>query len=119
MDFMDKLGRFARKAGNKAGDIIEIGRLTAKIHAEKAAADRVKLQIGDFVWNQFQSGSVQPVEVVELCEKIKDSMAAIEILQNAILDLKAPCQDDDIPCGGCQDDAEEADCCCDDETTAE
>ncbi len=88
MAIFNKLGDIAKSASKSAGDAIEISKLTAKIRAEKASIDQVKIDIGEIIWQQYADGEELTAALAELCEKIKDGLAAIEILENSIASIK-------------------------------
>lgn len=103
-NFFDKIGEMAKTAADKTGDMIEIGKLNAKISAEESAIAKQKEQIGHFYWEQFLSGQALPAPVAEWCQAIKASQEAIDALQTEISALKgespmnaAPT----APCGAC------------------
>lgn len=87
-NFLNKLGDMAKTAADKTGDMIEIGKLNAKISTEEAAIAKQKEQIGNFYWEQFLSGQEQPATVTEWCQAIRASQEAIDALQAEISTLK-------------------------------
>ena len=87
-NFLNKLGDMAKTAADKTGDMIEIGKLNAKISTEEAAIAKQKEQIGNFYWEQFLSGQEQPTPVTEWCQAIRASQEAIDALQAEISTLK-------------------------------
>lgn len=110
MKIVSNLGRVARAVGQKAGTVVEIGKLTARQHAEKTAIDRLKLEMGDIIWNRYLEGSETEASLTALCEKVRDSYAAMDILAAAIEELKYPEESD----AGC-----DCGCACQHQTEAE
>ena len=86
--FFDKIGEMAKTAADKTGDMIEIGKLDAKISAEEETIAKQKEQIGNFYWEQFIAGQEQSAPVAEWCQAIKASQEAIDALQEEISALK-------------------------------
>ena len=87
MDFLDKLGKAARTAADKTGDIIEIGKINSKINSEKANILENKQKIGEYYWIKFLSGDQMDNEVANICRDIKkseDIIAGLEAQKEAI-----------------------------------
>ena len=55
MGILDKVSRTAAaaagKAGNKAGELLEVGKLKAQIAAQKQEISSVKKEIGDYCYS--------------------------------------------------------------------
>ena len=71
MEFMDKVNEIAKKVSDKAGDVVEMGKLTAKIHSENAEADALKKQIGEICFGKYRSGDELDPEIEKLCREIE------------------------------------------------
>lgn len=88
MAFLDKIGNFAKNVGEKTGDMIEIGKLNAKITTETNNINAVKIKLGDICWNRFQAGDAVGADAEELCGQIKAAQDNIAGLQAEIQKLK-------------------------------
>jgi len=71
MEFMDKVNEITKKVSDKAGDLVEKGKIHAKIHSENADVDVLKKQIGEICFGKYRSGDVLDPEVEKLCAKIE------------------------------------------------
>ena len=95
MAFLDKLndlaknaGTIAKGVGDKAGDAVELSKLTAKAASEKgAAADAVK-KIGEYYYKKFLEGGEIDEAVAEFFNEAKAHFDAVADLQTQIDALK-------------------------------
>lgn len=87
-NFLNKLGDMAKNAADKTGDMIEIGKLNAKISTEQATIITIKQKIGSYYYEHFDTGGEYPLEVSELCQQIKVCEHAIAEIQGEIAALK-------------------------------
>jgi uncharacterized small protein (DUF1192 family) len=88
MAFFDKLKAAAETVSDKTMDMIEIGKLNSRITAENNAIAEAQKKIGGIVSAQYEAGESFPPEIIELCELILQSRAAIETLQSDIASIK-------------------------------
>ncbi len=99
--FLDKVGKTASaaasKAGNKAGELLEIGKIKSKIASQKQDINTAKRNIGDYCYGLFQEEKLDDENIKELCEKIASCEAAIAELEQQIDDVKAANDIDDDP----------------------
>lgn len=86
-NLFNKLSDMAKNAADKTGDMIEIGKLNAKISAEQANICTIKQSIGDYYYERFHTEEY-PTEVAELCQQIKLCEEAIASVQADIRTLK-------------------------------
>lgn len=91
MGFLDKVSKTAAaaagKAGNKAGELLEVGKLKAQIASQKQEISSVKKEIGDYCYSMFDGeelGSLDNDKIKDLCLKIAVANAAIAELENRI-----------------------------------
>lgn len=78
MDFMNKVNELSRKVSDKAGEVVEMGKLSAKIHSETSETDTLKKKIGEICFGKYRAGDVLDPEVEKLCieiEKHKQNIA--------------------------------------------
>jgi hypothetical protein len=90
MSFLEKLGRAAQVAGAKAGETLEAARLNAKIRAARRDIRGCEVQIGQMMWQRYTEGEAMPAGVAELCETIRDARGEIDVLREAIAQLRQP-----------------------------
>ena len=90
MAFFDKLNKLVKDTGDKANELMEIGKLNSKIITEKSAISTVKEQMGEYVWAKYQEGAAFDEQLSEYCASIQASLEAIAELQSQIDALKAP-----------------------------
>ncbi len=79
MALFDKIGEFAKSAGEKAGDKIETTKLRAKIHGEQQAITGFQGELGARYWEKITSGEMEVDPLVsDIIDKIRASYTAIE-----------------------------------------
>lgn len=90
--FFNKVGKTAasaaNKAGNKAGELIEIGKLRGKISSQKQDMNSVKREIGEYCYELFKDGKLEDEKIKELCGKIELCESAIAELEKKIEEVK-------------------------------
>ncbi|WP_304508502.1 hypothetical protein [Anaerotignum sp.] len=86
--FMDKVGNMAKKAADKTGDMVEVGKLNAKIMSQKQNISSLKEEIGGVIFEKYQQREVFPNEIVQLCQQIEEKENLIASMQKEIQDLK-------------------------------
>ncbi|NLD18731.1 MAG: hypothetical protein GX663_00575 [Clostridiales bacterium] len=88
MDFLSKLGKSAsdaaNKAGNKAGELIEIGKLKGKISSQKQDISIAKKEMGDYCYELYQDGKIDDERLIEICEGIKAKYEEVERYEKQI-----------------------------------
>lgn len=91
-NFLNKVGKTATdvagKAGNKASELIEVGKLKSRISAKKQEAASAKKEIGSYCYGLFEQDAIDDSVIVELCEKIKSCKDEIADLEQQIQDVK-------------------------------
>ena len=71
MEIMDKVNEIAQKVSDKAGEVVEMGKLTAKIHSEADEVSKLKKQIGEICFGKYRAGDELDPEIEQLCIKIE------------------------------------------------
>lgn len=71
MDIMDKVSDITKKVSEKAGDMWEAGKISAKIHSETAETDALKQKIGEICFEKHRAGETLDPEIEVLCGEIK------------------------------------------------
>lgn len=86
--FLDKLGKAASdaatKAGNKAGELMEVGKLKSRINSSKQDMGLAMKEIGEYYYGLYEEGKVEDEKVKELCSKIKACYEEIAELEKQI-----------------------------------
>ena len=88
MDFLNRLGGFAKNMGNKTNDLLEIGRLNSRIHAEEDAIDQHKFDLGDYTWDKFQTGVAMDERSTVICLAIRERQQKIQAMREEINAIK-------------------------------
>ena len=86
--FVDKFGDMAKKAADKTGDLVEVGRLNAKIMSQKQNIATLKERMGGALYQKYQQGEALSEELSELCQQIVETEKAIRRMQQEIQELK-------------------------------
>lgn len=71
-------------AGNKAGELMEVGKLKSKINSEKQDIGLAMKEIGEHYYSLYEEGKVDDEIVKELCERIKGCYEQIADLEKQI-----------------------------------
>ena len=87
-NFLNKLGEMAKTAADKTGDMIEIGKLNAKISSEEDGIADLKAKIGHFYWEKYFSTKIADAQILEWCEAIQAAQELIEATRTEIQLLK-------------------------------
>lgn len=87
-NFMDKVGSMAKKAADKTGDMVEIGKLNTKILSQQQSISSIKGKIGELIFAYYQQGEHIPDDVEVLCKQIEEIQNNIASLQKEIQEIK-------------------------------
>ncbi len=91
-DFFNKAGKAAKdtasKAADKAGDLVEIGKLKTKISSAKSEISAMEKKMGQYYYEQYMSGVAVDAVVGEMCQDIKEQKDLIEELEKKIQEVK-------------------------------
>ena len=74
----------ASRAGNKAEEIKEIGKLKSRISSARSDIGIAKKDIGDYCFKLFKEGKIDDPTITELCEQIRDSYEEISNMERMI-----------------------------------
>lgn len=87
-DFLSKLGKsavdVANKAGNKAGELVEVGKLKGKVASLKSEKSNTIKELGDRCYDLFKDEDDVDSTIKSLCEKITSLGSEIETLEGEI-----------------------------------
>ncbi len=89
MALFEKLNRMAKNIGDKAGDAVEITKLTGDITLENNALNGDLKKIGEFYYNIFARGGEVAPEVIDWCNSAKVRYENIAVKQAEIERIKA------------------------------
>jgi hypothetical protein len=92
MAFFDKLAKnassIAKGVGDKAGEAVELSKLSAKAMSEKGAAAEAIKKIGEFYYKKFLEGGEVEAELAEIFAEAKSHFDLADELQVQIDELK-------------------------------
>ncbi len=101
MEIMDKVNEIAHKVSDKAGEVVEMGKLTAKIHSETDEVSQLKKQIGEICFGKFRAGDEIDPEIEALCVKIEKHKRNIAENQKKLNRMKNGARPSDPADGFC------------------
>ncbi len=93
MDLMDKVNEIARMVGDKANELVEVGKLNLKMNQENAAVESLQKQIGEIAFGKFRSGDELDPEIEDLCIKIEKHKRTMAETQRELNRKKASSDD--------------------------
>ena len=88
MDFMNKVNEIAQKVTDKTTELVEIGKLNAKIYSENNAVDDLKKQLGEICFGKYRSGDELDPEIEKLCAEIEKHKKVIAEHQRTLRQMK-------------------------------
>ena len=88
MAFFDKLNAMAKTAGDKAGEMIEVGKLNSRISGEKDNITSLQRQLGEYYLAKQEAGEVLDPEAMAFCDQIYQARAQIASLEAEITKIK-------------------------------
>ncbi len=71
MDFKETVSDITKKVTDKASEVIEMGKLSAKIRTESAEVDDLKKKLGEVCFGKYRAGDVLDPEIEQLCAEIE------------------------------------------------
>lgn len=89
MGLFDKISNMAKDATDKASDLLEIQKLNSRINDERSRITRLKQQIGDHYWKEFENGVALEPEPSEHCRQIAQANEQIKVIEAQIESIKA------------------------------
>lgn len=91
-DFFNKAGNVAKstasRAADKAGDLVEIGKIKAKISSARSDMSAIESKIGRYYFEQYMNGAAIDAAAGAMCEEIKVQMELIDELEKKIQEIK-------------------------------
>lgn len=105
MEIFDKIGKFAKTAADKTGDMVEVTRLNAKIGTMQSEIVDLKTRIGAWWWPKYEAGEPYPPELRETVDGIKTRLTSIASLETEIRNIRGgeprPSPPNATACPGC------------------
>lgn len=87
-DFLNKAGKTAKevagKAGEKAGDLIETGKVKTKVYSLKSSKEELYQKIGEYYYNQYEEGDAVDGIVGGWCREIQTINEEIRNLEDSL-----------------------------------
>ena len=88
-DLGNKAISTAKAVGEKSSDAVGIGKLKMKITHLEGDIKKLKVDIGEAVYNAYANGLESPTEqVIALCNSINDKVVEINNIKYAIEEVK-------------------------------
>ena len=84
----DKISKAATEAatmaGNKAGELMEVGKLKSKVASEKQDIGLAMKEIGEYCYSLYEENKIEDETIKAICDRIKVSYAEIAELEKQI-----------------------------------
>ncbi|NCB31748.1 MAG: hypothetical protein EOM66_10120 [Clostridia bacterium] len=74
--------------GEKTNDLLEIGKLNSRIHAEEDAIEQHKFDLGDYTWEKFQTGVAMDERTTVICMAIRERQENMQSMREEIDAIK-------------------------------
>lgn len=91
-DFFDELGmtisKKAKDLGEKAETLYETQKIRNKMNGEEKAADKIKYDLGNLIYQRYADGSAVDGEVGALCEEISQHLQRAAAYREEAASLK-------------------------------
>lgn len=71
MEIMDMVNDFAKKVGDKANELVEYGKLSAKLHTDNEEVEELQRQLGEICFGKYRAGDELDPEIEEICVRIE------------------------------------------------
>lgn len=88
MDIMDKLNGVARKVSDKAGELVELGKLNIRLQSEADEVEALKIQLGEICFGKYRSGDELDPEIENICAQIEKHKRNMAETQRTINKMK-------------------------------
>lgn len=88
MDFMDKVNDIAKKVGDKATELVELGKLNVKVQSETAEVEALQKKIGEICFGKYRAGDELDPEIENICISIEKHKRSIAETQRTIHKMK-------------------------------
>lgn len=88
MTIFDKIGEGVKNFTEKASDVVEASKISAKINAEKNVITALKTQMGELLMSQYLEDKITDQDLLELCQKVTESQEIINKYEEDIVKIK-------------------------------
>lgn len=92
-NFFDKINDLAKTAVDKGTEVVEVGKLKAKIGQEESNISQIKEQIGNYYWEHFVAGKELDEPVMKWCRDIEAAQSIIAATNAEIKNMKKDAPD--------------------------
>jgi len=88
MDFMEKVNDIAKMVGDKASELVELGKLNLKLSSESERVADLQKKIGEICFGKYRSGDELDPEIENLCAEIEKHKRNMAEVQRSISKMK-------------------------------
>lgn len=88
MEIKEKVNEIAKLVGDKASEMMEIGKLNAKVYSENGEVDALKKQLGEICFGKYRAGDELDPEIEEICIRIEKHKRNIAEIQRTLAKMK-------------------------------
>ena len=81
MEFFNRIGDFAKNVGDRTNDMLEIGKLNSRIHGEEDAIEQHFYDLGEYIWEKFESGVAMDERATVICMAIRERKGNIRSME--------------------------------------
>lgn len=87
-NLLDQIKDLTKSAVDKGTEVVELGKLKAKITQEESTIIQIKEQIGNYYWEHFVDGKQLDEPVMKWCHDIEASQSVIAGINSEIKNMK-------------------------------
>ncbi|MEI6131195.1 MAG: hypothetical protein WCQ41_00020 [Bacillota bacterium] len=88
MSFFNKVKETASSAVQSTGEMLEVAKLNLDVRSAEDKINGLFAKMGKLVFASYEAEKVEDPDMVELCEKVKESYVGVEELRKKILELR-------------------------------
>lgn len=93
MEIMDMVNDLAKKVSDKAGELVEYGKLTAKLHTDNDQVEALQRRLGEICFGKYRSGDELDPEIEDICVSIEKLKRTIAETKRTLNKMKATSQE--------------------------
>ncbi len=87
-NLFDQIKDLTKSAVDKGTEVVELGKLKAKIAQEESNIAQIKEQIGNYYWEHYVAGKQLDEPVMKWCRDIEASQSVIAATHNEVKHMK-------------------------------